>query len=67
MLKVEEWANDKNPVIVFFAVSHALAAREKSEALRHIKERRMYSHQFPPFSSNTNWHKLTSISNASNA
>src|SRR5690242_10011908 len=47
MLNVETWAQDKNPVIAFFAINHALLAREKSEILRRIKERRIYNHQFP--------------------
>jgi gas vesicle protein len=47
MLKVEKWAQGKNPVIAYFAINHALLARDKSEALRHIKERRLYGHQFP--------------------
>jgi len=45
-LSVEKWAKDKNPVIAFFAISHAMVAREKSEALRQIKERRVYDYQF---------------------
>lgn len=46
-LNVENWAQGQNPMIAFFAINHALIAREKCEALRHIKERRIYNHQFP--------------------
>jgi len=47
MLNVEKWAQNKNPLIAFFAISLALIAREKSEALRCIKERKLYGYQFP--------------------
>ncbi len=47
ILNVEKWAQSKNPVITYFAISLAQVAREKSEALRHIKERKLYGHQFP--------------------
>jgi len=47
MLAVEKWAQDKNSALAFFAINHALIAREKSEALRHIKERRLYGYIFP--------------------
>jgi hypothetical protein len=47
MLNVEKWAQSKNPAIAFFAINHAVIAREKSEALRNIKERCVYGHQFP--------------------
>ena len=47
MLKVEEWAKDKNPVIAFFAINHAMVAREKCDALRHVKERGIYNYRFP--------------------
>lgn len=47
MLKIEKWAQDINPVIAYLAINYAWIAREKCEALQHIKERRIYSHQFP--------------------
>ncbi|GFE58201.1 hypothetical protein [Geobacter sp. AOG1] len=47
MLAVEEWAQKHNPVIAFFAISHALFAREKCKALRNVKERSIYAHKFP--------------------
>lgn len=46
MLNVEKWAQGKNPVIAYLAINHALVAREKSEALRHIKDRCVYGHTF---------------------
>lgn len=46
MLNVEKWAQDKNPVIAFFAINHAMTAREKCDALRHVKERGVYDYKF---------------------
>lgn len=46
-LLVEKWAQNKNPVMAFFAINHALIARMKSEALQYIKARRVYNYQFP--------------------
>lgn len=46
-LNVELWAQDKNSVIAFFAINYALIAREKCEALRHIKDRSVFGHHFP--------------------
>jgi hypothetical protein len=47
MLAVEKWAQGRNPLIAYFAINFALMAREQSEALRQIKRRRLYSHEFP--------------------
>lgn len=47
MLAVEKWAQGKNPALIFLAVNQALTARAQCEAIRHIKERRIYDHQFP--------------------
>jgi len=47
MLAVEKWAQGKNPVIAFFAINLALVARMQCEALRHIKERRIFDYHFP--------------------
>jgi len=47
MLAVEKWAQGKNPAIVFLAINQALMARTQCEALQHLKERRLYTHQFP--------------------
>jgi hypothetical protein len=47
MLAVEKWAKGRNPLIAYFAINFALMAREQSEALRQIKRRRLYSHEFP--------------------
>jgi hypothetical protein len=47
MLKVEKWAQGKNQLFVILAIGHAQAARERCEVLRSIKERKLYSHQFP--------------------
>lgn len=46
MLAVENWAKGKNPAIVYFAISLALLARTQCEALRDIKERRVFGHEF---------------------
>ena len=47
MLAVEKWAQGKNPGIAFIAINLAVVARMQCEALRHIKERRVYGYQFP--------------------
>lgn len=47
MLKTEKWAQLKNPVVAYLAINHALIAREKSAALRTIRERCLYGYQFP--------------------
>lgn len=47
MLAVQKWAQGKNPVIAFFAINLALVARMQCEALRHIKDRSIFGHQFP--------------------
>lgn len=56
-LKIEEWAKDKNPVIAYYAINNALIARQKCEALRHIKERRVYNHHFP-LPDLPSWHSM---------
>jgi hypothetical protein len=47
MLAVEKWAQGKNPLMAYFAIIGAVAARDQSEALQHIKERRIFGHQIP--------------------
>jgi hypothetical protein len=47
MLAVEKWAQDKNPVIAFFAINLALMARLQCDALRHIKDRSIFGYHFP--------------------
>jgi len=46
-LRVETWANHKNPAMAFFTIQHALFARMKCKTMRHIKERTAYGHYFP--------------------
>lgn len=47
MLKTEKWAQHINPVVAYLAINHAMIAREKSAALRTIRERCIYGYQFP--------------------
>lgn len=47
MLAVENWAKDKNPMLAYLAINHAMVARDKCGALRQIKERSLYGHKFP--------------------
>jgi len=46
MLNVEEWARTKNPVFAYHVISIAIAARDRCEALHHIKVRRVYGQEF---------------------
>jgi hypothetical protein len=47
MQAVKEWAQDKSVLLAILAPHAAAFAREMPEALRHVKERRLYSMQFP--------------------
>ena len=47
MLAVEKWAKKQNPLIAYIAIVVAVTAREQSGAIQHIKELRIFDHQFP--------------------
>lgn len=46
MLAVEKWGQGKHPTVAYLAISYALMARTRCEALQTIKERRIFGHQF---------------------